>query len=1770
MNSRIPKSFSSFVPNNACSALTVLLTVLLWSPLNSYGETATSTQIMNNGTHVAMTRWNGKIAAVSRPISSLPAQLSLWYDANGNNSYDAGEDSTVSSIGGFGTANNPSLTVLNNQLALSYYDSNNTDLLLWYDDGRGGGTAGDGLVNGTETRTIDSTNSVGNYTSITTYNGRLAIAYYYATGADLKLWIDDGYSGGTAGDGIANGSEIRTLESANSIGTYTAITVHKERLAVSYYDATNTALKLWYDDGNGGGTAGDGIANGSELRTIESANTVGQYSSITSWNGYLAISYYYGTSGDLRLWVDDGKSGGTAGDITANGSEIRNIDTSNTTGQYTSITQLNGYLAIAYYDATNTDLKLWYDDGHTGHTAGDGVVDGSPSGSASEIRTLATSNNSGAYASINGYQNQIAVAFGYNTGGADTRGKLYLATLTQDATCTNALTVGPHATYSTIQSAVDYACNDATITVYRNTGASSDCYDEHLVIDKPLTINGNGSCSGACSDSTVARIGPSDGAWDQGKEAVVEINAAPVTLQNFNISGKLNNGAGGSSVYGAGGRESGYGILIKGSGVDEKVTLSNISISHIRDDLVRWQNAPDGYLELKNCYLHHSDTRRAVYLLNGGSSSHPHLLENNLISTTQGIWVDEDVQYLSARYNIIGGWPFWAVLGTGAYANYPEVNGGAGWGTPGAGYENARGWRGYSTCEAGIWFQGNSSNLQAYNNLIIGARVGIRTGTNGLVYNNTIVNPFAALDTDGDTVIEATEVKAATYGIQIQNGFNGLVAMNIVYVDSTVRSGGFAGGNTGGKYYTPGITGYGLAFQGDSGSLGQSAAIVMNNVYGFVDTNGTTSLNYGSGITPGTTNLSKDPLFATDSGADGTAYELYYDNYFLSTTRGGNGAGSCHANVWSGSLGDATFVDMTAQSVFSGLAICSDATDATDSPSIDWGSSDIGSETGAHGNFRNAGAFGGTARASDSPTLKLTALDVGSGGLKNGSESYTGPGLVQARYAGLKQINLYFNRQVSNLSTTYGETFALQDVCGNQLSAPAGWSVTNSSSAPPFKVTLSWTTGYTNQPVKVVIKGSGAYQLVDYQAAALDGEISDPYSGTLPSGNNTAGGDAEFKVYALLGDMDGDRMVEYSDSDTWVTCFVNPPYCTVPLAADLNGDGYINASDIDPINQALFADYWVNTTTDENDGSCSDGDCSLRDALVEIEETQTESTTRFTMDEFPGCNAATIAVTGSALPAINADGTTIDASQPPAGVIIDGNAINSANASGLGITGSDNIIKGLQIINYDAAGGRGIYILSGDNNQIGGILNQSAANQLGEGCRLAGNAYGILIAGTSGNSASTNLIQGNLIGTNLAGTASAANTQGVWLDSYTANTAIGGTTSGQGNWISSNSVYGLYQTGSGTSGTTIRGNYIGTNSSWADLGNGSGGIVIDSGTSITIGGTTAAAANYIAFHNESGNGGGIFTYGGAVTIQGNYIGTNPSGANLGNDTGILIDDGTSSATIGGTAAGAGNTIGRNLFDGVFATSDGGLSTLTIQGNYIGTNSSWADLGNGQNGIVIDTEDSATIGGSVSGATNYIAFHDNSGYAGIKITDGDVTIQNNYLGTNGSNANLGNYYGIRSYSGANVVTIGGTAALQPNIIAHNLDSGVFIDTADTHAIRANRLYENGDINIDLVNGANGNVMSPTIDDAYYSGQTVITLSLVDFNPGATIDIYEDNDYDGDCDVYVTSVADGSNNDKDGMVNGAVTCQFNSSASYFVVMATTSSGNSSEVSSSREVE
>lgn len=328
--------------------------------------------------------------------------------------------------------------------------------------------------------------------------------------------------------------------------------------------------------------------------------------------------------------------------------------------------------------------------------------------------------------------------------------------------------------------------------------------------------------------------------------------------------------------------------------------------------------------------------------------------------------------------------------------------------------------------------------------------------------------------------------------------------------------------------------------------------------------------------------------------------------------------------------------------------------------------------------------------------------------------------------------------------------------------------------------------------------------------------------------------------------------------------------------------------------------------------------------------------------------------------------------------------------NGLFFFSSNNIVEG-NYFGTDATGtiaqANSNGITGGSNHTIGGTT--AAARNI-----ISGNSSIGIWAPGSGT-----VIQGNYIGTDVTGTSALGNSrQGIYLGSAD-NVTIGGTVAGAGNVISGNNTAnsnpeGAVDTGGG-SGILIQGNLIGTDVTGSvAMGDTKAGIYLNS-VSTTIGGTTPSARNIISANGKHGitvaSG-----FGDGDIIEGNYIGTNASGAAALPNTLNGVEC-SGKIVIGGTAAGAGNVISGNGQDGIGL--DTGFGT-TIQGNFIGTQADGVSaLGNAGYGVARNTGN-AVIGGTAPGEGNVIAFN---GSAGIKtiwttvITEGNSIHSNTGLG-----------------------------------------------------------------------------------------------------------------------------------------------------------------------------
>ena len=300
----------------------------------------------------------------------------------------------------------------------------------------------------------------------------------------------------------------------------------------------------------------------------------------------------------------------------------------------------------------------------------------------------------------------------------------------------------------------------------------------------------------------------------------------------------------------------------------------------------------------------------------------------------------------------------------------------------------------------------------------------------------------------------------------------------------------------------------------------------------------------------------------------------------------------------------------------------------------------------------------------------------------------------------------------------------------------------------------------------------------------------------------------------------------------------------------------------------------------------------------------------------------------------------------------------------------------------------------------------------------------------SNSTSQNNVIAGNFIGTDPSGTVARPNGgSGIFLENGPANNTIGGTTYDARNLISGNSNIGVAIQGNTN---TVQGNLIGTDiTGKVALGNAGGGINVQTGTGTLIGGTTIKARNIIS-GNTNATGIDTFPSGSAVTVQGNFIGTDVIGTvALPNGYGIALV--TSNNVIGGLTrlAGSkppGNLISGNGLSGVLVA--GGSSNL-IQGNIIGSNVyALPFVGNHQTGVLIvdnggNPSHDNTVGGTVAFAPNIIAANGTAKCdffsSGVAIGSNPGNINNAILG-NDIFANLGPGIDLEGNDGVCRVTL----------------------------------------------------------------------------------------------------------------------------------------------------
>lgn len=520
--------------------------------------------------------------------------------------------------------------------------------------------------------------------------------------------------------------------------------------------------------------------------------------------------------------------------------------------------------------------------------------------------------------------------------------------------------------------------------------------------------------------------------------------------------------------------------------------------------------------------------------------------------------------------------------------------------------------------------------------------------------------------------------------------------------------------------------------------------------------------------------------------------------------------------------------------------------------------------------------------------------------------------------------------------------------------------------------------------------------------------------------------------------------------------------------------------------------YTVNDTGDATDSIIGDkvcstagGVCTLRAAIVEANASTAADKITFNI----AGGGVKVITPATALPAISNE------------VIIDGASQSGSNCS----TSTVMIaLDGTQV------GSDGISITA-NNVTVNGLAIYKFSN----GIKLTTN---------------NNLITCNIIGLDADGSTLKGNSaRGIYVLNTSNNNVIGGTTIDTRNIISGNGKGVVIET---SNNSVIKGNFIGTDKTGLiNKGNTTSGIEIYDSGNIDIGGTTGVSRSTQCQGDcnlISGNGGGGITLmsgttgNSSVDVKGNYIGLNVSGTgSINNYDGIRLSE---TATI---------DIDNNLITAslhaINATSFSGanISGITLNNNYIGVDKSGTSLlQSGNTGIVLFASSSSSVS-SVNITNNIIGGMSLSGIYVYGTGASSVAIKSNYIGTNASNATLGNKYGIWFYNpnalGGSANSIGGSTAPEGNTVAHNTSYGIYLASASNIAIRKNTIHTNGNDGISISGvGSTGSVDNTIIENSIYDN-TELGINLrvgTDLPSGVT-----QNDT-GDSDTTIGN--DGPNN------------------------------------------
>ena len=354
----------------------------------------------------------------------------------------------------------------------------------------------------------------GQYSSQALVNGHPAIAYYGSGDGNLH------FARNSAPDGSGTW-DVVVLDYAGQVGSHCSLAVIGGRPAISYYDESNDDLK--YVRANDA----DGISWPQPV-TVDSTDDIGQFSSLREVSGHPAIAYYDTTNRDLRyVRALDSFGVSWATPVMLDGDAAL-------VGTYISMEIVNGHPAIAYYDATNDDLKYVRANDPLGLLADDWplpqVLD-------------ADANTSGTWGDLTVVDGYPAVSYAGSTGlryirASDASGTVWNAPLTLD-------TAARHTSLAIVNGfpAISYARGSDDLWFVRATDAQGGAWSAPIVLDDRRSGGTYGSLlvvDGSPAISYTEGIGGAGGlAYLHATDANGTTWSSPQSIGSQNLSGRV-------------------------------------------------------------------------------------------------------------------------------------------------------------------------------------------------------------------------------------------------------------------------------------------------------------------------------------------------------------------------------------------------------------------------------------------------------------------------------------------------------------------------------------------------------------------------------------------------------------------------------------------------------------------------------------------------------------------------------------------------------------------------------------------------------------------------------------------------------------------------------------------------------------------------------------------------------------------------------------------------------------------------------------------------------------------------------------------------------------------------------------------------------------------------------------------------------------------------------------------------------------------------------